>query len=158
VIGFGTIFLLLSLFVDVDVVKESTVLSIGQGETFTGFYLDGNKNFEAFVTVTGYPRDLDLEVYKPTYSTIDKIGLEFVSERYYKFIFSTTDSGIYNFYAKTDQPNRWITFAVKEQAVTPAFVPPFYAQVLSFAGGGLIGFIIPIIHQRYKDAKTASIR
>lgn len=133
-------------------VKESTVLSGPGNKAVVGFFLDGNKDFDVYVTIAGEPRNLIITIRSPYHEDMTNLQWQFVKEKYYLSSFKTTESGIYNFMAETNVQLRSITFAVREHYEFPSLViPKFYAELLPFIGGGIIGFIIPVFHKRYID-------
>lgn len=148
-----------SIFVDTSEIKESTVLSIN-GKSVVGFYLDNEKDYDVLITAINAGIN-DLKIYRPSgnHFELDPINEdESDFEKRYSFFLTTEDSsGIYNFEINDMEDNQWVTFVVKERPTAYTFLPEPAAQVLSFVGGGLIGFVISIIQSRYVKLKQEAI-
>jgi hypothetical protein len=151
----GCFIFALSLSVDYSEIKESTVLSTNKVAS-VGFYLENNKIYNLSVTSIGAIIN-DIKIKDPLGVDVTPIIPIDANSFQKQYPFTTNTSGIYNFVATVDVNNQWITFVVKEKSEIPIVVSQSSAQVLSFIGGGIIGFAIPMIHSKYNKAKEETI-
>jgi hypothetical protein len=151
VFAIGAILMTLSFLTDTRV-KENTVLVDKQG--VTGFYLEGGKNFDLFLVSEPYDPETAVQINDPVTVLKDVKKIPLAGKKYLQYNFQTTEDGIYKFIE--DGKGKWITFAVKERKTTLP-IPLVYSQILSFVGGVVIGFIIPIGYNRYQDLKDKAL-